>query len=443
MSQPYEGALEQGDRICSLSRPKDRVVEPCESRLNPDGSRHDESLKAVIISSPSKRRAGRQLPSCKPFALSQESELDNRRTRKSDEKAMNSAATADAIGSVSVATADANGSVSASIHNDLNAFPMCKVQRIDDPWPSVCSRSKPGRRALWKRRQRAEIDTNTNVDAVTDSDTLTGLDAFSDVSAMQLASICRASFFDKISSRTVCSSTPTLSSTASLSPSMLPLSSVSSSPATSSPLRSVFPSIDGLTSPGGCPPPADEAGIAETGLRQAQLERERLDSFGRDANQREWTRHYQPVDEYDSDGDLMPDGVFSESSEEDLEDRERFIAEHSTIADVDEDEDLLDVDDSERRHMLEAGFEQCPDREGFMISARVDKGPLLGSTFSAETLSSLACLSISACPISATFVSSRSLARSNLTWPSTVLVNSSSILLLHCSVWFFLFGDLN
>ena len=194
------------------------------------------------------------------------------------------------------ANADATADTESAINNNLNHLPMCKVQRIDDPWPSVCSRSKPGRRALWKRRQRARIDANTNVDAVTDSDTFTGLDAFSDVSAMQLASICRASFFDKISSRTVCSSTPTLSSTASSSPSMLPLSSVSSSPATSSPLRSVFPSIDGLTSPGGCPPPADEAGIAETGLRQAQLERERLDSFGRDVNQREWTRLYIPVD---------------------------------------------------------------------------------------------------------------------------------------------------
>ena len=80
----------------------------------------------------------------------------------------------------------------------------------------------------------------------------------------------------------------------------------------------------------------------------------------------------------------MPDGAFSESSEEDLEDRERFIGEHSTIEDVDENDDPSDVDDSERRNMLEAGFEQCPDREGFMISARVDKGPLLGSTFSAE-----------------------------------------------------------
>ena len=74
-----------------------------------------------------------------------------------------------------------------------------------------------------------------------------------------------------------------------------------------------FPSIDGSTSPGGCPPPADEAGIAETGVRQAQFKRQRLDSFGRDVNQREWTRLYIPVDEYDSDGDLMPDGEFSES----------------------------------------------------------------------------------------------------------------------------------
>ena len=41
-SQPYEGVLEQDCRMCPLSQIKDRVVDPCESRLNPDGSRHDE-----------------------------------------------------------------------------------------------------------------------------------------------------------------------------------------------------------------------------------------------------------------------------------------------------------------------------------------------------------------------------------------------------------------
>ena len=74
--------------------------------------------------------------------------------------------------------------------------------------------------------------------------------------------------------------------------------------------------IDGSTSPGGCPPPADEAGIAETGLKQAAPELQRIDKFGLDASQRERTRKYVPVDEYDSDGDLMPDGTFSSSSSE-------------------------------------------------------------------------------------------------------------------------------
>ena len=41
--------------------------------------------------------------------------------------------------------------------------------------------------------------------------------------------------------------------------------------------------IDDSSSPGGCPPPADEAGIADTGLKQAALELQRIDEFGRDA----------------------------------------------------------------------------------------------------------------------------------------------------------------
>ena len=68
-----------------------------------------------------------------------------------------------------------------------------------------------------------------------------------------------------------------------------------------------FP-IDGSTSPGGCLPPADEAGIAENGLNQAALEFQRIDEFGRNASQGGWTRLHKLVEEYDSDGDLMPDG---------------------------------------------------------------------------------------------------------------------------------------
>ena len=149
----------------------------------------------------------------------------------------------------------------------------------DVPWPianpSAVSRSKCGRRPLWKRRQISRANDakiNNDDDAVTDSEAITGLDAHTDASAMQLAAISRASFYQKMSTGTVCPSTPVISSAAS-----------TSSP-TSSPPRSVFPSIDGSTSPGGCPPPADDAGIAETGLRQAQFERQQIDSFGRDAN---------------------------------------------------------------------------------------------------------------------------------------------------------------
>ena len=106
VSRPYDGLLEQECLIPPLSRPKDRVSEPCESRLNPDGSRHDESSKAVIVSSLSKRRAGRYIPELtddvktlpSQDTLSQESALDNRRTRRKKAKeAMNSSAT-DSVG---------------------------------------------------------------------------------------------------------------------------------------------------------------------------------------------------------------------------------------------------------------------------------------------------------------------------------------------------------
>jgi hypothetical protein len=63
----------------------------------------------------------------------------------------------------------------------------------------------------------------------------------------------------------------------------------------------------------------------------------------------------------------MPDGEFSLGSEEDVEDRDNFINEHSSIEDVDDD-DASESADDERRRMLEAGVEPCPHREGFMIA---------------------------------------------------------------------------
>ena len=51
----------------------------------------------------------------------------------------------------------------------------------------------------------------------------------------------------------------------------------------------------------------------------------------------------------------MPDGEFSQSSEEDIEDRDNFTNEHSSIEDVDDD-DASESDDDERRRMPEAGF---------------------------------------------------------------------------------------
>jgi len=58
---------------------------------------------------------------------------------------------------------------------------------------------------------------------------------------------------------------------------------------------------------------------------------------------------------------MMPDGEFSVSDEEDIEDRGNLIDE------IDSDDDS-EGDDEERRQMLEAGFEPCPHREGHVAA---------------------------------------------------------------------------
>ena len=58
------------------------------------------------------------------------------------------------------------------------------------------------------------------------------------------------------------------------------------------------------------------AQLAESSFEDAMVERQRIDEFGRDIHQREWTRHYQYVEERDDEGDIIPDGVFSVSDDE-------------------------------------------------------------------------------------------------------------------------------
>ena len=49
--------------------------------------------------------------------------------------------------------------------------------------------------------------------------------------------------------------------------------------------------------------------------------------FGRDICQREWTHHNQPVEERDDEGDIIPDGVFSFSDDDEFDNtREELIA---------------------------------------------------------------------------------------------------------------------
>ena len=106
----------------------------------PDGFKHDVSLMKALNEPEASN--GPEATSLQFGFLFKASELDNRRARKS-EAAVNSGANADA-------TAD----IESAINNNDDAFPMCKVQRIDVPWPSTAStavesrtRSKPGRRA--------------------------------------------------------------------------------------------------------------------------------------------------------------------------------------------------------------------------------------------------------------------------------------------------------
>ena len=99
------------------------------------------------------------------------------------------------------------------------------------------------------------------------------------------------------------------------------------------------------------------------------VEHQRIDEFSRDMNQREWTHHYQYVEERDDEGDTIPDGVFSVSDDEEFDkNREDFIADDydlhiddpSTFREFESDVDA--AEDPECRQMIEAGFEPCPER---------------------------------------------------------------------------------
>ena len=108
------------------------------------------------------------------------------------------------------------------------------------------------------------------------------------------------------------------------------------------------------------------AQLAETSLEDATAEYLRLDEFGRDIHQREWTAKYQYIDEKDDEGDVIPDGVFSESDVDEIaSDREDSIADDydseiddpSTFGEFESEVD--ETEDTEIQQMIEAGFEPC------------------------------------------------------------------------------------
>ena len=81
------------------------------------------------------------------------------------------------------------------------------------------------------------------------------------------------------------------------------------------PPRSVFPisPFGSVDRSGEVPPPTDEPGLGETDdLQSVHRAHDSIDEHGRRIHQREWTRQYIPIKEYDGDGDAIPDGDFSD-----------------------------------------------------------------------------------------------------------------------------------
>ena len=160
----------------------------------PDGSTDLSRVKARVPPR-SSRGADSGGMSYRADPLSKASAPDNRSTGKiKDEETVNS-------GAIDPVAIDSGGTA-LMIANPSDAYERSPAR--DVPWPianpSVISRSRPGRRALWKRRQLSRINDakiNNDDDTVTESEAFTGLDAHTDASAMQLAAISRASFYQK------------------------------------------------------------------------------------------------------------------------------------------------------------------------------------------------------------------------------------------------------
>ena len=121
------------------------------------------------------------------------------------------------------------------------------------------------------------------------------------------------------------------------------------------------------------------AQLAETSLEDATAEHLRIDEFGRDIHQREWTAKYQYIDETDDEGDVIPDGVFSESGVDEIasdreysivDDCESEIDDPSTFCEFESEVD--ETEDAEIQQMIEAGFEPCPRRRERSNNVDVD-----------------------------------------------------------------------
>ena len=69
------------------------------------------------------------------------------------------------------------------------------------------------------------------------------------------------------------------------------------------------------------------AQLVEASLEDATAELLRIDEFSRETHQRELLANYQYIKEKDDEGDVIPDGVFSESDVDEIaSDREDSIA---------------------------------------------------------------------------------------------------------------------
>ena len=246
----------------------------------------------------------------------------------------------------------------------LVSVPVCKVPATDDPGHP--KRRVLGRRARWAERQRQRAAETNSVDS-------------------EFPLLSRSLSLERLPIQ----NSPLLSSQLSSERHNVSGTSHGAVDATVgavdvvqnaescypfSPPRNVFPYFhDSQSVSGRSASPADELAESETHdeeLLERQRELRRVDDFGRDHAQREWTARYVRVVERDEEGDVIPDGAFSSSAGDDV----------GKLEDLDGHDSELE--EPEVKDMLERGFELCSagefDSKQVRFEDRVEGIPCAG-----------------------------------------------------------------